>query len=350
MRPEQWQQFKAAAKRVDGAPVPLALIVDSPWMPGHLGIAHHDYYFNSEVWFEAHRRVIEEFPEVICFPSWWAELGMAAEPSTLGVRIRFWDHQTPGEERVPFHLEDLGELAAPDPRTDGFCPLILHRYASMKQRIFDAGYTMPVVAARGPLCTASFFRGVSQLMMDLIEEPEQTLKLLDTCTTLVIDWLKAQAEAIGDSVEGFLLLDDIVGFIGKDHYEQFAHPFLKRICDAFPPDWVKVYHNDASVAACLERLPDAGFDVLNWSHNTPMTEAVARVQGRMTLMGNVPPLDVGVRGTPDAVVEATRTLLKDAGNHPLILSVGGGVSPGMPATNIRAMARALDEFRAGSPT
>jgi uroporphyrinogen decarboxylase len=182
-------------------------------------------------------------------------------------------------------------------------------------------------------------------MMDLFEEPERVLKLLDTCTTLVIDWLKAQAEAIGDSVEGFLLLDDIVGFIGKDHYEEFAHPFLKRICDAFPPDWVKVYHNDASVAACLERLPDAGFDVLNWSHLTPMTEAIARVGGRMTLMGNVPPLDVGVRGTPEAVEEAALTVLRDAGDHPLILSVGGGVSPGMPAANIHAMGRALAKFR-----
>lgn len=344
MRPEQWQLFKAAAKRVPGTPVPLSLIVDSPWMPGHLGISHKDYYFNSEVWFDAHRRVIEEFPEVICFPSWWAEIGMAAEPSALGVRIRFWDHQTPGEERVPFRLEDLGELAAPDPASDGFCPLILHRYATMKQRIFDAGYTMPVVAARGPLCTASFFRGVTQLMMDLIEEPERVHQLMEICTKLVIDWLKQQAAVIGPSVEGFLLLDDIVGFVGLEHYEEFAHPYLKRICDAFPPDWVKVYHNDASVAACLERLPDAGFDVLNWSHLTPMTEACARVQGRMTLMGNVPPLDVGVRGTTEEVMRSTRAVLEDAGGHPMILSVGGGVSPGMPAANIHAMSRALKDF------
>lgn len=347
MRPDQWQHFKAAAKRVPGTQVPLALIVDSPWIPGHLGIGYKDYYFDSEVWFDAHRRVIEEFPEVICFPSWWAEIGMAAEPSAMGVRIRFWDHQTPSEERVPFSLDDLDDLAVPDPSSDGFCPLILHRYASMKQRIFDAGYTMPVVAARGPLCTASFFRGVTQLMMDLIDEPERVHQLLDISANLVIAWLKQQAEVIGSSVEGFLLLDDIVGFLGLEHYEEFAHPYLKRICDAFPPDWVKVYHNDASVAACLERLPDAGFDVLNWSYLTPMTEACSRLQGRMTLMGNVSPLNVGVRGTPEDVVRSARAVLDDAGEHPMILSLGGGVSPGMPAANIHAMVRALKEFQGG---
>ena len=159
MRPDQWQLFKAAAKRLPGASVPLALIVDSPWLPGHLGITHNDYFFDSDVWFNAHRRVIEEFPEVIFFPSWWAEIGMAAEPSALGVRVRFWPHQTPSEEHLPLRLEDLDQLAPPDPTSDGFCPLILHRYTAMKQRIFDAGYTIPVVAARGPLCTASFSAG-----------------------------------------------------------------------------------------------------------------------------------------------------------------------------------------------
>jgi uroporphyrinogen-III decarboxylase len=341
MRQTQWDQFKAAAKRQPGACIPLAMIIDSPWMPGHLGISHADYYFDPEVWFDANRRVIEEFPNVTFLPSWWAEIGMAAEPSTLGVRIRFLPGQTPGEEHAPFRLEDLDELIPPDPATDGFCPLILHRYTTMKQRIFDAGYTIPVVAARGPLCTASFFRGVTQFLMDMVDEQERTLKLIDLCTTLTIDWLKVQAMTIGPSVEGILVLDDIVGMIGPDDYGQFAHPFLKRICDAFPEDWIKVYHNDAGIEACLERLPDTGFDVLNWGKQTDVAAACTRLGGRMTLMGNVPPLDVGVRGTPQQVELCAIEVLRKAEGHPLILSVGGGTSPGMPAENIRALARAL---------
>jgi uroporphyrinogen decarboxylase len=183
-------------------------------------------------------------------------------------------------------------------------------------------------------------------MMDLIDEPERALQLIDLCTTLTIDWLKAQAAAIGGCVEGILVLDDIVGMIGPDDYEQFAHPFLKRICDAFPNDWVKVYHNDAGIEACLERLPDTGFDVLNWGKQTDIANAAARLGGRMTLMGNVSPLEMGVRGTPEQVEQATLDVLRKAAGHPMILSVGGGVSPGMPAANIHAMARALAMFQA----
>jgi len=346
MLPDQWLRFKAAAKRQPGADIPLALIVDSPWMPGHLGISHNDFYFDSDVWFRAHRAVIEEFPEAIMFPSWWGEIGMAAEPSALGVRIRFWPHQTPSEERIPCRLEDLADLTAPDPRSDGFCPLILHRLATTKQRIFDAGFTMPVVAARGPLCTASFFRGVTHFMMDLMDDPDAAKQLIELCCTLTIDWLKAQAEVIGPCVEGFLVLDDIVGMIGPEDYAEFAHPYLKRICDAFPAAWVKVYHNDAGVEACLEQLPDAGFDVLNWGKQTDIATAAARLGGRMTLMGNVPPLEVGVRGSPADVEQASLDILRRADGHPMILSVGGGVSPGMPAENIHAMGRALKAYLA----
>ena len=205
-------------------------------------------------------------------------------------------------------------------------------------------------AARGPLCTAAFVRGTTELMLDLVERPEWAHRLIDLCTRLVIDWLKAQAKALGDGVEGIFLLDDIVGFINEDHYLEFAHPYLKRICDAFPPGWVKLYHNDADVTACLDHLPDCGFNVLNWGKQTDIAEVKARVGSRMCLMGNVNPLEVGVRGTPEEVRAATREVLDKSGGEGIILSVGGGTSPGMPRENIRAMLGALEEYNAGRAT
>ena len=184
-------------------------------------------------------------------------------------------------------------------------------------------------------------------MIDLVENPEGSHKLIDLCTRVVIDWLKAQHKVLGDTVEGIFVLDDIVGFINEEHYKEFAHPYLKRICDAFPKDWVKLYHNDAEVDACLDHLPDAGFNVLNWGKQKHISEVKQRVGDRMCLMGNVNPLEVGVRGTPEEVKEATLEVLEagTAGDGKgMILSVGGGTSPGMPRENIVAMLEALEQF------
>jgi uroporphyrinogen-III decarboxylase len=346
MRPEQWDAFKQAAKRQPEAGTPLALIVDSPWIPGYLGISHLDYFLDPEIWFQANLKIAREFPEITWFPSWWIEYGMAIEPSAMGARILFAPDQTPCMRATLFHLDDLERLAPINPYADGLMALALHRYRMQKQQIFDLGETLPVATARGPLCTAAFVHDLSRLMLDMKEDPAGVHRLLSYVTDGIIRWLTAQADVIGPTVEGIFILDDIVGFISRDLYHEFAHPYLKQICDAFPKEWVKVYHNDASVKQFLEDLPDTGFDVLNFTHKMDIVQVLRRTSGRMCLMGNVAPLDLGVRGTPDQIRAAALEVLRKTGGRNLILSLGGGVSPGMPKHNVGALVTALCEFEA----
>ena len=346
MRPEQWEIFKRAARLEKLAKIPMALIVDSPWIPGYLGLSHMDFYLDPEVWFQAHLAIHREYPEIIFVPSWWTEYGMAAEPSALGAKIKFWQNNTPSASHTLYRIEDMEHLTDYEVEADAVMALTLHRIRMQRERILETGEILPLVTSRGPLCTASFVRSTTDFMMDLVERPAWAHKLLDLCTRLIIDWLKAQQKAMGKTVEGIFILDDIVGFVNENHYMEFAHPYLKRICDAFPKDWVKIYHNDANVRACLDHLPDCGFNVLNWGKQSDIAEVKKRVGKRMCLMGNVNPLEVGVRGSPEDVRGATLDVLNKSGGEGIILSVGGGVSPGMPRENIRAMEKALAEFNA----
>ena len=116
MRAEQWEMFKKVAKSHRAERVPLALIMDSPWMPGYLGINHLDYYFDPEVWFKSNLRILKDFPEVMVFPSWWVEYGMAIEPSALGCRIHFAPGQPPSQLPGLFRLDDVDQLQPVDPR------------------------------------------------------------------------------------------------------------------------------------------------------------------------------------------------------------------------------------------
>jgi len=346
MRPEQWEIFKSAARLEHPKQVPMALIIDSPWIPGYVGVKHMDFYLDRDVWFNSHLKVHQEFPDIIFIPSWWMEYGMAAEPSALGAKIKFWQDNTPSEYHTLYHLEDIEKFPEYEVESDAFMAMTLHRIRMERQRIADAGYITPIVTSRGPMCTAGFVRSTTDFMIDLVENAEGAHKLLDLCTRLIIDWLQAQAKAMGPQVEGIFILDDIVGFVNEDHYKEFCHPYLKRICDAFPKDWVKIYHNDASIEACLNYLPDVGFNVLNWGKQTDISEVIDRVGRRMCLMGNVNPLEIAVRGTPEEVYDETTAVLEKSGGQGIILSVGGGVSPGMPRQNIVAMQKALADFNA----
>ncbi len=187
MRPEQWEIFKRAARLEKLRKIPMALIIDSPWIPGYLGLTHMDYFLDPELWFQSNLKIHREFPDIIFVPSWWMEYGMAAEPSALGAKIKFWQDNPPSECHTLCQIEDLESFPEYEVESDAFMGMTLHRIKMQKQRIFDLGEILPLVTSRGPLCTAGFVRGTTDFMMDLVEKPEWAHRLIDLCTRLIID-------------------------------------------------------------------------------------------------------------------------------------------------------------------
>lgn len=338
---KQFRQLAEAAKGCAASP-PVALIVDSPWLPGFAGISAMEYFAEPEKWLKANIKAIERFPDVILVPGFWVEYGMAIEPSAFGAKVSWWSDSPPSVSHVLRDISEVGLLSLPLPKNDGLMPLVLHLQRWAQKEIAPLGYSIRIVAARGPMALATHLRGITEFLTDIKVEPENSHKLLDICTETVIRWLRAQAENLPD-VQGILVLDDIVGMISPVDYEEFAHPYLERIFAAFP-DMLKIYHNDANVQPFIERLSETGFDILNWSHHIDVQEMVERTGGRIGLMGNVPPLQILTNGTQEQVLESARLCMANC-NGQLILSAGGGTSPGTPVENIDALILAASQER-----
>jgi uroporphyrinogen-III decarboxylase len=332
----QWDIIKRYARGEEFATPPVALIVDSPWIPGYLGCSTLDYLTVPEVWLDANLRIEREFPEVIFLPGGWVEIGMAAEPSAFGCKVSLFADRTPVAHPIVSGIEELDRLTTPDPRADGFMPVILNYYRRLEPRLNDAGQVVKMVAARGPLTVATHLMGVSHFLLGMKLEAAATHRLLRITTTLVKDWLHAQGEALKE-VEGILMLDDIAGFMSAKDYQEFAHPYLKEIFDAFPRA-VKMFHNDTDNPVSYKFLRDLGIHIFNFTHLQPLAKVRDLVGPEICLLGNVPPLEVLAQGTPEQVRQAASECL---GQHPsrkgFILSAGGGTSPGTPGANIRAL-------------
>ena len=74
---------------------------------------------------------------------------MAAEPSILGSKIKFWQDNTPSEYHTLYRLEDIDNFPDYEVEADGFAGLTLHRISMARQRILDAGYILPLTTSRG---------------------------------------------------------------------------------------------------------------------------------------------------------------------------------------------------------
>lgn len=323
-----------AAIRGEVAKVPVGMIIDSPWIPGFTGLNTVEYYAEPEKWLKANIDIIERFPDVIFFPGFWVEYGMAIEPSAFGCKIGWWDDTPASSHPILTDISAVSGLEVPDMKYDGLAPMALHLQRWAQKEIAPLGYGIRMVAARGPLALAGHIHGITELLLNILVEPEHSHKLIDICTKTVIQWLRLQVQNLPE-VEGILVLDDIVGMLSPAQYEEFAHPYLERICAEFP-GMLKIYHNDANVDPFAERLPDTGFEALNFSHNIDIGSLGARIGDRMCLIGNVPPLHVLAQGTHEEVTSIAKDCLGKR-NGRMILSAGGGASPGMPAENLDAL-------------
>lgn len=340
-----WEYFKQAAHRKTPDQVPVAFIVDSPWLPGYAGIDTLDYYLFPDKWLEINLGLLDRFPDAVWVPGFWVEYGMAAEPSAFGARIHFHHDSPPAIEPVVTDISHWADVPAPDVHEDGFMPLVLRLYEQMDARLQADGLGIRMVAARGPMVTAGWLMGISDLMMGLVLHPTEINRFLDTITTTIIRWLHAQLDTIHDP-QGILLLDDIVGMVSLKHYQEFVAPHLQRIFDEFA-GLIRIYHNDTPCPHLHEALIEAHFDVFNFTHQADIAEVKAVMGRHVALMGNVAPLDLGVRGTPPEVEAAALACLdKAAPGGGMILSFGGGVSPGTKPENIDALLRAARTWNA----
>jgi uroporphyrinogen-III decarboxylase len=280
--------------------------------------------------------LLKRFPEAVWIPGYWVEYGMAAEPSAFGARVIFHHNRPPSIEPVVTNINHWAEAPLPNVEEAGFMPLALRLYQHAEERLHAEGLGIKMVAARGPMVTASWVMGVTDLMMGMVTHPNEVSKFLATVTTTIINWLHAQLKRL-KKPEGIMLLDDIVGMVSVEHYNEFVAPHLQRIFDEFE-GLIRIYHNDTPCSHLYPALTEANFDVFNFSHEADIAQVKATMGHRVALMGNVPPLSVGVRESPAVVAEWSKKCLdKAAPGGGMILSVGGGVSPDMPAENMDAM-------------
>ncbi len=332
-----WARFAAVARHGQSDRTPVALIVDSPWLPGYAGLNTLDFFLRPDEWLRVYLGIRDRFPDVAWIPGYWIEYGMAAEPSAFGARINWHADQPPSIEPVRGGLNVLVDAEPADPQQHGLMPLVLQRYLDAEKRLLPEGESIKMVAARGPFAVAGWLLGISDLMIALKKEPEKIGRLLDTLTTTIINWLRAQLDVLS-APEGILVLDDLVGMLSPRLFEQYARPHMPRIFRAFD-GLIKVYHNDTPCPHLLKPMSDLGFDVFNFSHTIDMAEARIAMPD-IALMGNVPPLDVMVRGTPEQVTAWAQACIDQTGGRGLILSAGGGVSPGTPPEMIDALVKA----------
>ncbi len=342
MNDPQWNTLLSVVRGETVAPLPTGFIIDSPWLPKWAGHKVLDYFTDDRIFLEDNLKAVRAFPKTIFVPGFWSEYGMCTEPSAFGA-VSIWEEdEFPFAKRVLRSAAEVERLEKPNPRKDGLLPFVIKRLQHLEPKIKEEGHQIRFAVARGPLNIASFLMGATEFMTSLKTDPELMHQLLTVATDFLVDWIAYQRECF-PSIDGVLLLDDIVGFVSRRDFEAFAAPCLKKIYSADVT--VKLFHNDAPCKASAPLLPEIGVNLLNFGIQHTLADMKAWTNNRIALLGSIPPRDVLAAGTPADVVQSVKQMLLGLEDHSrLIVSCGGGMPPGVPSENIHALIAAVEEF------
>ncbi len=344
MNDQQWETLVAAIRGDALRPLPTGFIIDSPWLPKWAGHTILDYFTDERQYLDDNLKAIDTFPDTMFLPGFWSEYGMCTEPSAFG-SVSIWEQdEFPFAKKVLHTPAEVERLERPNPRKDGLLPFVIKRLQHLQPEIERAGHKIRFAVARGPLNIATFLMGTTEFLTALRTDPELMHQLLTITTDFLVDWIAYQRECF-PTIDGILLLDDIVGFVGRRDFDTFALPYLQRAYDTDVT--VKFFHNDAPCKACAPALPDAGINLLNFGVQHTLGEMKGWTDNRLALLGNVPPRDVLALGTPADVKQCVHDMLGALEDHSrLIVSAGGGMPPGAPTDNIRALIDTVQELTA----
>ena len=339
MTDQQWDLLQKTIKGEIVKPLPVGFIIDCPWLPNWYGIRILDYFSNDELWLNANLKALKDFPEVMFLPGFWSEFGMCTEPSAFGARCTFPQNEFPHAHKVIKSAEDIDNLLQPNPKTDGLLPLMLNRLKIAQPKIEAAGHKIRFAVARGPLNIASYLMGSTEFLTTMMMMPDKAHALIRKITDYLKDWLGLQMETF-PTIDGILMLDDIIGFMGEPEFCEFGLPYFKELYDANVS--VKFLHNDAPCKVSAPYLPEMGVNLFNMGFDVTLNELKKLTQNKVTMLGNIPPRDVLASGTPDDVTKTTVDLINSLEDRSrVIMSCGGGMPPGVSTENIAAFINAV---------
>ncbi len=339
MTDKQWTDLQKVINGEKLDYLPSGFIIDCPWLPNWYGISVLDYFSNDEMWFSANKKAIETFPDLMFLPGFWSEYGMCTEPSAFGAKCSFPGNEFPHAHHIIHNLDDIDKLQQPDPQKDGLLPMMLNRLKLNRQKMEDAGHKIRFSVSRGPLNIATYLMGTTEFMTLLMMDPDKAQKLIRSITDFLKEWHQLQRETF-TSIDGIMMLDDIIGFISEEDFKQFGLPYLKELYDVDVR--VKFLHNDAQCNTSIKYLPEIGINLFNMAFDTDLNTLKAATNNKVTMLGNIPPRDVLAKGTPDDIQKAVNDLknkLDDFSN--VIFSCGGGMPPGVSSMQLEAFQNGL---------
>jgi uroporphyrinogen decarboxylase len=260
-------------------------------------------------------------------------MDLSVEAEALGLKIEFPENANPSVREHPIKdrdsLESLKRNAKP---MSGRMPVFVEVVRRMKQNfpILVGGYVI------GPFTLAGELAGVEDFLEMLISNPSLAKEILSFTTDFLTRYAEELFSAGADVVA---ILDPTSVTLSPKYYNEFSAPYVREMVERLGKPLI--LHICGNTNHLLEAMVETGAVGLSLDSMVDLREAAERVPKNVVLIGNLDPVNVFLRGTPEIVKRRTRELVERMmGVENFILSSGCDIPIEAPLENISAFMRA----------
>lgn len=191
----------------------------------------------------------------------------------------------------------------------------------------------------GPAAEAADVRGPEKFFMDMMLDESFACEVMDKCLGFAIDFAKVQIEHGCDTIG---LGDAIASQAGPDLYERLILPREKILVDAIHQAGGLVrMHICGDTTPLLPGLSTLGLDIIDIDWQVDVVEARKILGPKVTIAGNLDPVEDILRSTPDKIREGFRRIYNEIGN-PYFVNGGCEIPRGTPVDNLRALCEPIE--------
>ena len=321
--------------------VALSEEFDVKW---HGRYTYEEFCQDGDRIFEVFKAAIEEFDY-----DWaWVQIDDCFEFEPAGVTCRGDGNILRATtEYLPATRERLNDLPGLDPEKDGRMPEKLKAIRRLREHFGDTVIVAGSCAA--PFSAVCLMWGIERSMMLLIDDPE----LLHDAMAYWAEFYKRYVKAQRDAGARAIWLGDCNAFsalLSVAHYDEHILPLTRDLVRYAEEDlgvMIWLHNSEEKLPHVLTHLPlEASIE--NLGPGADLQELRDGTRGKQAISGNLDPIEVLWRGTPDSIakeVERIMGICKPGGGY--VFNTGEMNPRDVPAENMAAcmaVAKKLAEY------
>jgi uroporphyrinogen decarboxylase len=268
--------------------------------------------------------------------------GLQSIPEAIGTKLTFPEFAPPRiDEPGLKDYNQLSVLAPIDPNRDGRLPNFFEALEELRSKI---GSEVPLdFSLGGPFTSAVLLVGLEKLMRDTVLDQENVHRVLELTTSSIIKVL----EKVAKTESGASLAEPMAStmVVSPKVFRTFVKPYLEKIVTHMREKCQRNLgiHICGKTRKIWTDVVETGITAFSLDNLENLADAKQEIGQNVTLIGNIPPIEVLREGTRQEVLLSAEMCLKAAADNPkgFMLASGCEVVIDTPEENILAMMDAV---------